>query len=166
MYFWRTYHHPLIGDLFFIGTESGLTGIFLGEELFTKAKTKFSPEYKKEHGLFDHLNDALERYFAGEDIRFDVPLQIEGTLFQKAVWEYMRIIPYGETRSYSEAAIAIGRPKAVRAVGQASRVNPFPIIIPCHRLIGKNGSLTGYAGSKTDLKRNLLHLESTSGLLF
>ncbi|PLT28971.1 methylated-DNA--[protein]-cysteine S-methyltransferase [Peribacillus deserti] len=159
MYYWRSYHHPLIGDLYLLGTESELLGIFLGEELFNKASHKFSPECKKDLSLFEQVCADLDRFFIGEDIRFDVPLQIEGTAFQKEVWEFMRTIPYGETRSYSEAALAIGRPKAVRAVGQASRVNPFPIIIPCHRIIGKNGTLTGYAGSKTDLKKNLLDLE-------
>lgn len=103
--------------------------------------------------------EELLAYFAGERRDFDLPLDPAGTDFQRAVWEALRAIPYGGTRTYGEIAAAVGRPKAVRAVGQANHVNPLPIFIPCHRVVGKNGALTGYAGG-LDLKRALLALES------
>ena len=103
--------------------------------------------------------EALLAYFAGERRDFDLPLAPAGTDFQRAVWDALRAVPYGQTRTYGEIATAVGRPKAVRAVGQANHVNPLPIFIPCHRVVGKNGALTGYAGG-LDLKRALLALES------
>jgi O-6-methylguanine DNA methyltransferase len=90
--------------------------------------------------------DELRRYFAGERLQFSCPLDLHGTAFQIAVWEELFRIPYGETRSYADIAKAIGRPAAVRAVGAANGANPVAIIVPCHRVIGSNGSLTGYGG--------------------
>lgn len=90
--------------------------------------------------------DELRRYFAGEHLQFSCPLDLYGTPFQIAVWEELFRIPYGETRSYADIARAIGRPAAVRAVGAANGANPIAIIVPCHRVIGSNGSLTGYGG--------------------
>ena len=100
----------------------------------------------------------LEEYFAGERREFDVPVDMEGTVFQKKVWRALIEIPYGEVRSYSEIAEKIGSPKAVRAVGMANHVNPIPVIVPCHRVVGKNGSLTGYAGG-LEMKKWLLEME-------
>lgn len=102
--------------------------------------------------------EELEEYFLGRRREFDLPLSPDGTEFQKKVWAALREIPYGETRSYSEIAGQVGNPKAVRAVGMANHRNPIAIMIPCHRVIGKNGSLTGYAGG-LDLKERLLKLE-------
>lgn len=113
----------------------------------------------EETPLLRAAREALQDYFAGERRDFDLPLAPAGTDFQRAVWEALRAIPYGGTRTYGEIAAAVGRPKAVRAVGQANHVNPLPIFIPCHRVVGKNGALTGYAGG-LDLKRALLALES------
>lgn len=113
----------------------------------------------EETPLLRAAREALLSYFAGERRDFDLPLAPAGTDFQRAVWETLRAIPYGGTRTYGEIAAAVGRPKAVRAVGQANHVNPLPIFIPCHRVVGKNGALTGYAGG-LDLKRALLALES------
>jgi methylated-DNA-[protein]-cysteine S-methyltransferase len=101
----------------------------------------------------------LEEYFAGKRKQFDVPLVLRGTPFQMAVWKALQEIPYGETRSYKDIAAAIGRPNAVRAVGQANRANPVAIIVPCHRVVGSDGSLTGYAGAQIHLKEKLLQLE-------
>lgn len=103
--------------------------------------------------------DELKAYFAGKRTDFTVALVYHGTEFQKAVWRALLAIPYGETRSYGDIAVAIGRPKAVRAVGQANRANPIAIIVPCHRVIGSGGSLVGYAGSQIGLKSALLELE-------
>ncbi len=90
--------------------------------------------------------DELRRYFAGELVQFTCPLDLHGTLFQLAVWHEMLRIPYGETRTYGELARVLGRPAASRAVGAASGANPVAIIVPCHRVVGSNGSLTGYGG--------------------
>lgn len=100
----------------------------------------------------------LEEYFRGERTRFDLPLQPKGTPFQLAVWQALTEIPYGETASYGDVARAVGRPKAFRAVGMANHCNPIPIIVPCHRVIGSDGRLTGYAGG-LEIKRALLELE-------
>jgi methylated-DNA-[protein]-cysteine S-methyltransferase len=97
-------------------------------------------------------------YFAGELREFHLPLEIVGTDFRKRVWEQVRSIPYGETRSYSQIASALAAPKAVRAVGAANGANPLPIVIPCHRVIGAGGELVGYGGG-LPLKKRLLELE-------
>lgn len=100
----------------------------------------------------------LDEYLAGRRRDFDLPLETGGTEFQRLCWEALQRIPYGETRSYGQMAREIGRPAAVRAVGHANHDNPIGVIIPCHRVIGANGSLTGYAGG-LDMKRALLELE-------
>ena len=100
----------------------------------------------------------LAAYFAGELKAFTVPLAPKGTPFQRKVWQALREIPYGETRSYKELAAAVGNEKACRAVGLANNRNPLPIFIPCHRVIGANGKLVGYAGG-LDVKTFLLELE-------
>jgi len=105
------------------------------------------------------LRNALDAYFAGRASLFDVPLAPEGTPFQRAVWQALLEIPFGATASYAEIARRIGRPKAVRAVGAANARNPIAIIVPCHRVIGTDGSLTGYAGG-LERKRALLALEA------
>jgi len=100
----------------------------------------------------------LEQYFRGERTRFDVPLDLHGTQFQKDCWSALIAIPYGATRSYADQARAIGRPAAFRAVGQANHCNPIAIIVPCHRVIGSGGKLTGYGGG-LHVKEWLLDLE-------
>ncbi len=108
--------------------------------------------------LLDAAEAQLREYFAGARRTFDLPLAPHGTAFQQRVWAALRAIPYGETRTYGELAAAIGNPSASRAVGMANHRNPIPIIIPCHRVIGANGTLTGYAGG-LEIKRRLLALE-------
>ena len=103
--------------------------------------------------------DQLAAYFAGTLTEFSLPLEPAGTLFQRRVWAELQAIPYGETRSYGELARAIGNPAAVRAVGLANGRNPIAVVIPCHRVIGSDGSLTGYGGG-LDRKRYLLDLEA------
>ena len=100
----------------------------------------------------------LSEYFSGIRHTFSLPLDLHGTTFQLAVWQELLRIPYGETRSYQDIAVEIGRPQATRAVGGANGANPVPIIVPCHRVIGKNGTLTGYSGG-LDVKTTLLQLE-------
>ncbi len=105
----------------------------------------------------------LEEYFAGERRQFDFPLDLHGTEFEQRCWRALLEIPYGETRSYAEIARAIGNPKACRAVGLANGKNPIAIVVPCHRVVGTNGSLTGYGGG-LDIKRKLLELEGARTL--
>jgi methylated-DNA-[protein]-cysteine S-methyltransferase len=110
------------------------------------------------HPLLAEAVRQLHAYFDGRLRRFDLPLDLAGTDFQRRVWLELTRIPYGETRSYSELARAIGAPKAVRAVGAANGANPIPIVVPCHRVIGAHGNLIGYGGG-LPLKRRLLSLE-------
>ena len=105
----------------------------------------------------------LEEYFQGKRQRFTMPLYLQGTPFQIEVWRTLREIPYGETRSYQDVALAIGNPRALRAVGGANHKNPLAIIIPCHRVIGKNGSLTGFGGGLA-IKEWLLEHEKRHAL--
>lgn len=108
--------------------------------------------------LLAEAERQLTEYFAGERREFDLPIHAEGTPFQWAVWEQLRQIPYGETRSYGDIARALGKPGAARAVGMANNRNPIGIIVPCHRVVGATGALVGYAGG-LDRKRYLLDLE-------
>lgn len=102
--------------------------------------------------------EQLQQYFAGMRRSFDLPLDLYGTPFQKKVWSELMRIPYGEVRSYKEVALAIGAPRAVRAVGGANNQNPLPVVVPCHRVIGSNGALVGYGGG-VRIKETLLRLE-------
>jgi methylated-DNA-[protein]-cysteine S-methyltransferase len=115
------------------------------------------------HPVLRAAIDQLSAYFAGSLREFSLPLEMAGTDFQMRVWRMLCKIPYGETRSYRDLAIALGKPTAVRAVGAANGANPLPIVVPCHRVIGANGSLVGYGGGLA-LKKRLLALEQ--GLLF
>ena len=130
---------------------SAIVKVFFGHEMpagFSGAET---PLIKK-------AAEQIEEYLAGKRKKFSLPLAPHGTEFQTAVWQALRSIPYGETRSYGEIAALIGRPKAVRAVGMANHCNPIVIIVPCHRVIGSSGDLTGYGGG-LPLKKRLLELE-------
>ncbi|WP_415900605.1 methylated-DNA--[protein]-cysteine S-methyltransferase [Neptuniibacter sp. QD48_11] len=111
------------------------------------------------NALTNQCVSELSEYFAGKRVRFDVPLAPDGTKFQQSVWNALNEIPYGKTCSYGEVAKKIGNPKAARAIGMANNRNPIPIIIPCHRVLGSNGNLTGYAGGLEN-KSYLLNLET------
>lgn len=142
----RTIETP-IGPLTLQADEAAVTAIRFGAGVAQDA----SP-------LLDAAEAQLREYFAGARRTFDLPLAPRGTAFQQRVWAALRAIPYGETRTYGELAAAIGSPNASRAVGKANHHNPIPIVIPCHRVIGANGTLTGYAGG-LEVKRKLLALE-------
>ena len=116
--------------------------------------------WERDGVAFPDAVEQLESYFAGERTEFDLELELLGTPFQRSVWAALLTIPYGETRSYGEIAAQIGSPGAFRAVGLANGHNPIGIIVPCHRVIGSNGSLTGYGGG-LDRKRALLALEKS-----
>jgi methylated-DNA-[protein]-cysteine S-methyltransferase len=123
------------------------------------------PEFRPVAGTRNDANHLLveaarqlRAYLAGSLRRFDLPLDMQGTSFQRRVWAELEKIPYGETRSYLQIAVAVGTPQAVRAVGAANGANPIPIVVPCHRVIGSSGKLTGYGGG-LPLKKRLLELE-------
>ena len=115
---------------------------------------------QEETALILQCKNQLDEYFIGERKSFDLPLAPKGTEFQKKVWDALKEIPYGETRTYGEIAEMVGNPKAARAVGMANNRNPIAIIVPCHRVVGANGKLVGYAGGM-EQKEKLLHLEKT-----
>ncbi|HIR02071.1 MAG TPA: methylated-DNA--[protein]-cysteine S-methyltransferase [Candidatus Aveggerthella stercoripullorum] len=108
--------------------------------------------------LTNRTANELQEYLAGKRTAFDIPLAPAGTDFQRAVWKALQNIPYGQTRSYADIAAVVGNPKATRAVGSANNRNPIAVLIPCHRVVGANGKLTGYAGGLA-LKQRLLDLE-------
>ncbi|MDR1933937.1 MAG: methylated-DNA--[protein]-cysteine S-methyltransferase [Spirochaetales bacterium] len=113
---------------------------------------------KAKNRLTDLAAKQIEEYAAGKRKRFELPLLPAGTVFQKSVWQALCTIPYGQTRSYKQIAAGVGNPSACRAVGMANNRNPIPIIIPCHRVVGSNGTLVGYAGG-LEMKKRLLDLE-------
>jgi methylated-DNA-[protein]-cysteine S-methyltransferase len=126
------------------GTGDGiLTGLWIVGE---KHAPEIAPDWRRDDTAFDEVRRQLDEYFAGTRREFDLPLTAEGTAFQQSVWAGLLRIPCGVTRSYGQLAEEIGNPKAVRAVGLANGRNPISIIVPCHRVIGANGTLTGYGG--------------------
>ena len=145
------YESP-VGALTILAEKKGIRAIKFGEDEEVKSTGKANE-------MTRWAVKELEEYFKGKRKEFTVPCRPEGTDFQKRVWETLIQIPYGETRTYKEIAAAAGNSKASRAVGMANNRNPIPIIIPCHRVIGTNGSLTGYAGG-LKVKEYLLKLES------
>jgi methylated-DNA-[protein]-cysteine S-methyltransferase len=157
-----TYLDSPLGALLVVRDESGLSGLYLpsGRHPVTVA-----PEWVRDDAAFDDVRTQLEEYFAGHRRTLDLPLHLSGTAFQQRVWTALLDIPYGETTSYGKIAAAIGAPTASRAVGLANGQNPIPIIVPCHRVIGANGALTGYGGG-LDAKRWLLALEAGHTGLF
>ncbi|MFA7108427.1 MAG: methylated-DNA--[protein]-cysteine S-methyltransferase [Sphaerochaetaceae bacterium] len=126
-----------------------------------KIKEQTFKSFHEENKLCKMVKLQLNEYFTMTRKEFSIPLKMEGTNFQKKVWQELTEIPYGQTCSYQDIAIKIGKPKACRAVGGANNKNPIIIIVPCHRVIGKNGSLVGYGGG-LDLKEKLLTLEKAN----
>lgn len=153
-----------LGKMFVASTSKGICMLsFYNEDAIQKqikkVKKFFDAEVLPAHNKhFETLTKELEEYFEGKREKFTTPLQLVGTPFQQKVWKVLMSIPYGKTISYQEQAILIDNPKAIRAVASANANNLIPIIIPCHRVIGKNGKLTGYAGG-LDKKEFLLNLE-------
>jgi methylated-DNA-[protein]-cysteine S-methyltransferase len=145
-----------VGPLLLAASEIGLRLVSFES---SKHAAPPRPEWKEDKAPFAEVIRQLRAYFRRELKKFDLPLSMEGTDFQLRVWNALREIPYGETISYAQLAERIGNPKAVRAVGLANGSNPIPIIVPCHRVIGSNGSLTGFGGGLST-KKMLLELES------
>jgi methylated-DNA-[protein]-cysteine S-methyltransferase len=153
-----------LGKILIVGAKEGLQkiSIHISRQSALEIITQQFPQSIESPGEFGDLPQRLERYSGGERIIFNDTVDLDNaTPFQRAVWKATRAIPYGETRSYEWIAQRVGKPKAARAVGQALKSNPFPIIVPCHRVIGKDGSLTGFSAG-IELKKRLLDMEASS----
>lgn len=151
--------------LFYYDTPIGKIGIaekegYITDLFFHESKAPSEVEIKETH-LLKKASEQLFEYFSGKRMEFDLPLLPEGKSFESKCWEILQTIPYGETRSYGQQAVLLGNPKACRAVGGANSRNPISIFIPCHRVIGANGSLTGFGGG-LEIKRFLLALEKNT----
>ena len=149
----RTIDSP-VGPLTLAGRDGRLRHLRMVDQTYEPTREG----WKRDDEAFGDAVDQLDAYFAGERLEFDLDLELVGTDFQRRVWAALLTIPYGETRSYGQIAQQIGSPSAPRAVGLANGHNPIGIIVPCHRVIGANGSLTGYGGG-LDRKKTLLDLE-------
>ncbi len=150
-----TMHASPIGELLLAGEDDVLA--LLGFPSGSMARRP-EPDWRRDDAAFAVAREQLDAYFAAELRDFDLPLAPRGTAFQLQVWQALRAIPYGSTCTYAALASAIGKPSAMRAVGNANGRNPLPIIVPCHRVIGRDGSLTGFGGG-LPTKAFLLALE-------
>ena len=149
-----------LGDILLARNENGLSHISFQEGTSAIEPTAV---WQEDNAAFPDATAQLKAYFAGELREFDLPLAPEGTPFQQTVWQALQTIPYGTTATYGELAAGIGKPTASRAVGAANGRNPLPIIIPCHRVIGANGKLTGFRGGLR-FTEALLELEGNGRL--
>ncbi|MEU8981269.1 methylated-DNA--[protein]-cysteine S-methyltransferase [Streptomyces sp. NPDC058246] len=148
------------GPLTLVATDGVLSGLYMVGQRHRPPEETFG---ERDETPFGEAIDQLRAYFAGELKEFTLELRMDGTPFQRGVWDQLRQIPYGEIRSYGELAESLGNPAASRAVGLANGKNPIGIIVPCHRVVGANGSLTGYGGG-LDRKKRLLDFESGAAL--
>lgn len=155
-YVTHTWVDSPLGPLTLRAHDGVLSGLYMPEHRHGPAPAALGE--RDDDGL-PAVREQLAAYFASQLTVFDLPLELRGTDFQRRVWAALRAIPYGETRTYGELAAAIGAPSASRAVGLANGRNPISIVVPCHRVVGAGGSLTGYAGG-VDRKRALLDLEA------
>ncbi len=150
-----------IGPLTLVRSERGITGLYMREHRPAPDEAAFG---ERDDASFADAVQQLDEYWAGERRAFDLDLDPVGSPFQLRVWEALRSIPYGATRTYGWIAAAVGQPTAVRAVGLANSRNPISIVVPCHRVVGSTGSLTGYAGG-VERKRFLLDHEAGTALV-
>ncbi|MEV6742123.1 methylated-DNA--[protein]-cysteine S-methyltransferase [Streptomyces sp. NPDC051104] len=148
------------GPLTLVADDGVLCGLYMTDQRHRPSEETFG---ERGEAAFAEAEEQLEAYFAGDLKEFALELRLNGTSFQRGVWDQLRRIPYGETRSYGQLADALGNPGASRAVGLANGRNPIGIIVPCHRVIGASGGLTGYGGG-LDRKRRLLEFERGSAL--
>jgi methylated-DNA-[protein]-cysteine S-methyltransferase len=155
-HFYKTVQTP-VGALKLVASDKGLAAVLWENDDPKRVRLGELIEGAG-HPVLARAESQLKEYFAGTRTEFDVPLDPAGTEFQKSVWDALGTIPFGETRSYAQIASAVGKPAAVRAVGAANGRNPISIITPCHRVIGADGSLTGFAGG-LEAKRFLLDHE-------
>ncbi|MCJ1681348.1 methylated-DNA--[protein]-cysteine S-methyltransferase [Streptomyces sp. APSN-46.1] len=147
------------GPLTLVASDGVLSGLYMTGQRHRPAEESFGDRVAATEEPFPEVVRQLTAYFAGELTEFTVPVRLEGTAFQRSVWEQLVRIPYGETWSYGELAAKLGKPNASRAVGLANGKNPVGIIVPCHRVIGASGGMTGYGGG-IDRKVRLLTFES------
>lgn len=147
-----------VGELILVASDAGLAGILWPGDNPRRVSLNVVAT-NAGHPVLVDTEHQLKEYFAGKRTRFDLPLDFVGSVFQVRVWRALLTIPFGETRTYAEVAMAIGRPAAVRAVGAANGKNPISIVAPCHRVLGSDGKLVGYAGG-FEAKTRLLKLES------
>jgi methylated-DNA-[protein]-cysteine S-methyltransferase len=152
-----------VGKLKLVASEKGLVAVLWENDPPGRVRLEETQE-DPQHKILARAEKELKEYFAGTREAFTVPLDMRGTAFQKNVWEALLGIPFGETRSYGQLASQLGSPTASRAVGAANGRNPVSIIVPCHRVIGSTGKLTGFAGG-LDVKETLLTLEGRQPLL-
>jgi methylated-DNA-[protein]-cysteine S-methyltransferase len=145
-----------VGDLTLVGRDGALTGVYFPGHVRGPGPESMG---HRADDAFDDATTQLAQYFAGRRTVFDLPLAPAGNAFQRKVWAQLTVIPYGQTRSYGQLALALGDPGLARAVGAANGQNPLSIIVPCHRVVGADGKLTGYAGG-LPRKRFLLDLET------
>jgi methylated-DNA-[protein]-cysteine S-methyltransferase len=150
-----------IGELLLLGDDHALHGLYMQDG---RKPTRIAPSWESSSTPFASVQTQLSEYFAGQRVTFDVPLVMRGAPFERQVWQALQGIPYGETVSYGEIARRVGQPSAARAVGLANGRNPIAVIVPCHRVIGADGSLTGYGGG-LERKRLLLELENGQSCL-
>jgi methylated-DNA-[protein]-cysteine S-methyltransferase len=155
-YFFKTFVSP-VGALKIVASDQGLAAILWEKDRSRRVPLQDLTE-KPRHPVLRAAEKQLREYFAGKRDRFDLKLDFAGTPFQKKVWSALLQIPFGETRSYGDIARQVGSPRAVRAVGAANGRNPISIVTPCHRVIGSNGKLTGFAGG-LPVKEYLLEME-------
>jgi methylated-DNA-[protein]-cysteine S-methyltransferase len=153
------YHSP-IGKLLLIGCDGVLEELHFPN---SQEKKTIPDDWQYNEASFEEALSQLTEYFAGKRQNFDLKISPEGTAFQKMVWQELQNIPFGKTVCYGDIAERIGKPKASRAVGMANGKNPLPIVVPCHRVIGKNGSLTGFGGG-LEIKKQLLKLEESTSV--
>lgn len=149
-----------VGRLTLIASDKGLAAVLWENDKPNRVHAK-AQEENEQYPVLLETERQLQEYFAGNRNTFSLPLDMIGTPFQQQVWEALTTIPYGETRNYQQIANHLGNPKAVRAVGAANGRNPVSIIVPCHRVIGADGSLTGFAGG-LEAKAHLLSLEGAA----
>jgi methylated-DNA-[protein]-cysteine S-methyltransferase len=148
----------MIGDLRIFANDRAVVGLLMAEEIHKRRDQKFDSVSRKENRVLRKAEEELTAFFSGRLKQFTVPVEVTGTDFQKAVWKALQSIDYGLLWSYADVARRISRPAAVRAVGRAIGSNPVPIIIPCHRVVGSDASLTGFGGGLT-AKQILLEIE-------
>jgi methylated-DNA-[protein]-cysteine S-methyltransferase len=153
--FYTSMHSP-IGELLLLGDGDALHGLYMQDG---RKPVEVAPQWERSAAPFTGVQAQLREYFAGERTAFEAPLAMDGTRFERRVWRALIDIPYGETVSYGEIARRIDQPSAARAVGLANGRNPIAVIVPCHRVIGADGTLTGYGGG-LERKRFLLDLEA------
>jgi methylated-DNA-[protein]-cysteine S-methyltransferase len=152
-----------VGKLKLVASETGLIAILWENDNPRRVRLTDLVEDNNQ-GILVETERQLNEYFAGKRDKFSIPLDMRGTAFQKDVWCALRAIPFGKTRSYGEIAKQVGRPTSSRAVGAANGRNPLSIVVPCHRVVGSSGKLTGFAGG-LEAKAHLLNLETSSLVL-